>query len=566
MYKRFFNVFISFDKSLKKKVFIILLLCLIIIPLEFLSLAAIIPLFAAIFDTTSSLKLGFLNLQVFEQNRVNSALIILVTIFLIKNLFLAIIFKLKFNYVYSINKKLSHMIFFNNISSDYSFYIKYDTSTAIRNIMTEVGLFTSGYIMSLIDLTLEILILLTIAIFLIIYSPEMTIALFIFLSLITLLVDQIKKKRVKETAQLRHKFNKNVLQLISGAFRGIKEIKANFLENMMFKVFREKTNKAISYDEKISYYRSLPKLVFEFICILALSIIVFLKKDTSAYIGEIIAVYAFATFRILPSFVKLTLIFQDLNLALPSINIIEKEYLNKKEDIHAKIRKNISMSEMINNKNTVNFNEVKILINEFKYENDIILKDVDLSIKKGDKICISGESGSGKSTLVDLMTGIIESKNVLIEMDRKKITDKIFFQKRMFSYIPQKPAIFQNTIRENITLFDENIDEQRYERALELSKLGFINKLLNKDKTILSENGDNFSGGQLQRIFLARAIYSNKSILIFDESTNELDNFIEMEIVNDILNLPNTVLFITHKNNLKKNFSKKITIHNNRIN
>lgn len=336
---RLYKVFKSLDKSLKKNIFIILFLCLIIIPLEFLSLAAIIPLFAAIFDTTSSLKLGFLNFQIFEQNKINSSLIILVTIFFVKNFFLATLFRLKFKYVYSINKKLTHMIFFNNISSDYNFYIKNDTSTAIRNIMTEVGLFTSGYILSLIDLTIESLVLLTIGIFLIIYDPQMTISLFIFLFFITYLVDKVKKKRVEETARLRHKFNKSVLQLISGAFRGIKEIKANFLENKMFDVFCEKTNKAIKYDEKITYYRSLPKLIFEFFAVFALSIIVFVNNDTNSNIGEMIAIYTFAIFKILPSFVRLTLILQDLKLALPSINVIENEYLNKKEEIKKRLKK-----------------------------------------------------------------------------------------------------------------------------------------------------------------------------------------------------------------------------------
>ena len=79
---------------------------------------------------------------------------------------------------------------------------------------------------------------------------------------------------------------------------------------------------------------------------------------------------------------------------------------------------------------------------------------------------------------------------------------------------------------------------------------------------MLSENGDNLSGGQLQRIFLARAIYTNKNILIFDESTNELDSKTENEIVDDILKLPMTILFITHKEELMEKFSKVIYLKN----
>ena len=550
---------------MKKKVAVILFLCLIIVPLEFLSIAAIIPLFAGIFETSSTLNIEFLNFQIFDQNKVNSSLIILVSIFFFKNLLLALIFKLKFRYVYSINRKLSHMIFFNNITSDYNFYIKNDTSTVIRNIMTEVGFFTSGYILSLIDLTLEILVLLTIGIFLIIYNPKITLILLIFFIVVTFFIDQIKKKKVEDAGLLRHKYNKYVLQLISGAFRGIKEIKANFLENKMFNLFREKTNRALLFSEKISYYRSLPKIIFELLCIIALSIIVFINKDINTNIGEMIAVYAFATFRILPSFVRLTLILQDLKIALPSINVIEEEYLNKKEEIQNKIKKNNEMLEIIKNKPKKKYDEVRILINEFKYEEERVLKNIDLTIKVGDKICITGESGSGKSTLVDIITGIIEHNDVQIFSNGDKVSDKVFFQKSAFSYIPQNPTVFQNSIKENIVLFEENIDEDKYSRALKLSKLDFVDDLKEKDNTILSESGDNLSGGQLQRIFVARAIYSDKSILIFDESTNELDSKTEQEIINDILKLPQAVLFITHKEELKKRFSKIIHLKNKQI-
>ena len=196
---RLFKTLQKFDTGLKKKVAVILLLSIILIPLEFLSIAAVIPLFAAIFETTSSstfLNIGIFDFKFFEQNKVNNALLFIIIIFLLKNFFLAVIFKLKFNYIFSIQKNYHIWFFFNNLSSNYNFYIENDSSTAIRNIMSEVGLFTTGYILSIIDLILEGITLATIGIFLLIYSPEVTIPLFIFLFAVTLFVDQIKKKKL----------------------------------------------------------------------------------------------------------------------------------------------------------------------------------------------------------------------------------------------------------------------------------------------------------------------------------------------------------------------------------
>ncbi len=562
---KLFKTLQKFDSGLKKKVAVILLLSIILVPLEFLSIAAVIPLFAAIFETTSSntfLNIGIFDFQIFGQNKVTNALLFIIIIFILKNFFLAVIFKLKFNYIFSIQKKLSDMVFFNNLSSNYNFYIENDSSTAIRNLMNEVGTFTTGYILSTIDLILESITLTTIGIFLLIYSPEVTIPLFIFLFAVTLFIDQVKKKKIINAGLKKHEYNRYVIQLISGAFGGIKEVKANFLENKLFYLFGDKNNKRLDYDENILFFASIPKLLFELLCVIALALIVFFNKDSNTNVNEMIAVYAFATFRIMPSFVKFTLILQTFKLSKASINVVENQYLNKRDKILNKIQTNDEMLNKIKQDEKDKFDKLKVSIDEFKYDKDIILKNINLNIAAGDKICISGKSGSGKSTLVDIITGIVDYEGLKIFIDGNEIKDNVFFQRKNFSYVPQRPSIFQTTIKENITLFDEDVDQLRYDNALKLSRLDFIDNLIDKDNTILSENGDNISGGQLQRIFLARAIYSNKNILIFDESTNELDSKTENEIVDDILDLPQSILFITHKENIKKKFPKIFEIEN----
>ena len=148
-------------------------------------------------------------------------------------------------------------------------------------------------------------------------------------------------------------------------------------------------------------------------------------------------------------------------------------------------------------------------------------------------------------------------------MNGNELKENQFLQKRIFSYIPQNPTIFQTSVQDNITLFDEKIDNEKYKKAIELSRSDFIKDFEERDFKEISENGTNLSGGQIQRIFIARAIYSNKEIIIFDESTNELDFKTENHIVEDILKLPQTVIFITHKEEIKKKFSKIINIENN---
>ena len=306
----------------------------------------------------------------------------------------------------------------------------------------------------------------------------------------------------------------------------------------------------------MSFFSSIPKLLFELVCIIALCTIVFFNKDGKSNIGELIAVYTFATFRLMPAFVKFTMILQNLTHAQPSIKVIEEHYLKKNDELKKNMKNMDEMLMKIRNNNFRSFSTLKICIDEFKYDQDVILKNFNLEIKSGDKICIAGKSGSGKTTLVDLITGIIDYKGLKFFLDGKELNENIFFQKSTFSYVPQNPTVFQTSIQDNITLFDDDIDIDKYNKSLELSRADFVKNFEERDYKELSENGANLSGGQIQRIFIARAIYSNKNIIIFDESTNELDSITENKIVDDILKLPQTVIFITHKEDIKKSFLK----------
>lgn len=287
-----------------------------------------------------------------------------------------------------------------------------------------------------------------------------------------------------------------------------------------------------------------------------------MNEDTN--LGEMIAVYTFATFRIMPSFVKLTMIFQNIKFAEPSLEVIRKHYLKERDQIKSNIKKNEEISLRIKKNQFQNFKNLKIVIDEFRYDKNIIIKNFDMDMRLGEKICISGKSGCGKTTLVDIITGIIQTDKLRFFLDGKKLDENTFFQKSVFSYIPQNPTIFQTSIKDNITLFekDDEIKQDNYSRAIELSNADFIKNSDEGDSKILAENGINLSGGQIQRIFIARAIYSNKNIIIFDESTNELDAKTENQIVDDILNLPQSVIFITHKEEIKDKFSRVIRIEN----
>lgn len=187
---------------------------------------------------------------------------------------------------------------------------------------------------------------------------------------------------------------------------------------------------------------------------------------------------------------------------------------------------------------------------EFKYNNDKqILNGISFNFIKGKKYVLVGNSGSGKSTILNLILNYYEDfkGSITIDgIDNREIKSTDLYS--LISVIQQNVFMFDDSIKSNITLF-ENYSDEEIEQAIKLSGLeSLINSLPNKINSLVGENGCNLSGGEKQRIAIARAIIKKTPILILDEATSSLDNENSYNIEKSILNLENiTCIIVTHK-------------------
>ena len=179
-----------------------------------------------------------------------------------------------------------------------------------------------------------------------------------------------------------------------------------------------------------------------------------------------------------------------------------------------------------------------------------VLNGLNFKIDQGEKFSIIGRSGSGKSTIVDLIAGLLKPSKGYIEIDGKRLPDdRIREWQNNFSIVTQTPFMFNNTLYENITLGHKrkSINVKELIRKIELSNL--IKKRKFKLKDELSDKGQNVSGGERQRIAIARSLYFDADIIIFDEATNALDEVTEKKIIKNINRLreKKTIIIITHR-------------------
>jgi len=179
----------------------------------------------------------------------------------------------------------------------------------------------------------------------------------------------------------------------------------------------------------------------------------------------------------------------------------------------------------------------------FKYnkDQDLILKNISIDIKKNEIIGLMGKSGSGKTTLINLILGLLKKQSGEYYLKKKAI----------ISYVPQDIYILDSSLKENIAFGIEKnlINEQKISECIERSQLKELinNKNLGEDTTT-GEKGSKFSGGERQRVGIARALYNNSSLLIFDEATNALDTQTENEIIKTLLGLKNklSIIIVSH--------------------
>ena len=198
-----------------------------------------------------------------------------------------------------------------------------------------------------------------------------------------------------------------------------------------------------------------------------------------------------------------------------------------------------------------------------KYGNKVeALKDFSLDINKNQKILIKGHSGGGKSTLMKIILSLLtpEAGEVALLDNEKHPLEKKY--EKLFAYVPQDNLLMQGTIKEVVTLFDNEFNESLFNESLKISESSnFVNNLALKEETYLNEKGSGLSLGEMERIAIARAIYSEAPILLLDECSASLDAATEKKVLSNILSLENkTIVLISHHKYDESKFDKVVDL------
>ena len=307
------------------------------------------------------------------------------------------------------------------------------------------------------------------------------------------------------------------------------------------------------------------------ILVFIISIFYFLKtnNDTTLIISEL-SIFGFAILRLIPIFSIIISNFTNIKYFHKSfVKITEEITKNKNNNMQNIYEKNNIPSDIENLRNIKNINLKDI---NFKYESstELVLKDVSVNFEYKKITGIKGSSGSGKSTLIAILLGLLnplDGKRIF-EFDNNFSAEDA--PKNTFGYVPQNIFLIDDSIRRNIALGidDDTINDEKIIECLKHANIyeKFINS---KDKldTNLGYRGLKLSGGQIQRIGIARALYLDPKFIILDEATNSLDEETAKLILNEVLQLKNikSFIIISHRESTMSICDKVYTINKGKI-
>ncbi len=551
----FKKTFSLLEKKQKFYALFVLFVFLIQMFLELFSVTLFIPLIS--FLTESDLSKNTFYLFFKDNFNVNLSyllknfkifIIFFISIFLIRSLIILFCNWIKIKFALDIRIFLIKKLYKKYLSLPYQKFISKNSSHYIKNMNYENDLVAEG-VFHFLEFISEIIIITGIFIFLLFFNLKFSIISFLMVATFFVIANLITRKKLKTLGDNVRNFEQFRLKNFIESFNLIKEIKI-FNKQSFFETRNKNFNLFLNDNNAVwKFLRVIPSISLELILVILISSIFFLIRGeyTIQETLTLLGVFLASALRLLPSIRKIISSVQYFGFSSPATNNISNELSEKDKLI------DLDKIKIKSLKKDIVFSNL-----EFKYENSdkSILKNFNLKISAGKITGIKGSTGSGKSTIVDLMSGLIFPTSGSLSIDQINY-NKIDINSLhgIIGYVPQNIYLMDASIKDNITFGAETISDDEIKNVLRKTNLEeFINSLPLKIEALIGEKNSKISGGQAQRIGIARALIKQPSILILDEATNSLDIETEDQILQEIKKLKEetTIVIISHNENSLK--------------
>ena len=555
MKKIYISLFNLLNTHQKKRLLLLLLLMILGALLETLGISLILPVISVILDPdsifSSHAMLYIYNFLGMESSRdfLIFLCVVLMAVYILKNIYLYFMYSVQYRFASNNRLQMSSRMFSIYLNKPYEFFLNKNAAEIVRNVNTDVAnVFT--LLTTLLQMLTEAVTAAGIVLVLFFSDYQMTIFVTVILLLATLVLKYILKPIQRITGIRARESDAESLKWLNESMHGIKDIKVNESETFFWRNFYHSGRISAEAIRKFSVVNTIPQMFIEVVFMVGmLSYILYLLftgKDVSQLIPQI-STFAMAAIRLLPIANRMNRYMGNITNLAPSLEAVEREMTGQSQIQNADRKEDKGQVPKLRDK-------ISIQNVAFRYycSDTWILKHAYLDIPIGSAVGIIGPSGSGKTTLIDLLLGLLQPLEGKILVDGTDIRElgELWLQK--IGYVSQSMYLTEDSIEKNIAfgIPETEIDHQRVKSALKAACLDdFVEKLPQKEETKIGEFGAKISGGQEQRVCIARALYYEPEVLILDEATSALDYDTENEIMENINHLKGkmTLIIIAHR-------------------
>lgn len=434
------------------------------------------------------------------------------------------------------------------LQQNYEFFIQRNSSTLIKNILSEVDQLIATLIIPALNLMSYSVVLFAMIGILLVYDPVMAISTAGVLTGFYLSIFWLVRKKLDKISKDFTEANSKRYQSCQEALGGIKDVIINDAKQGYIESFEQSSRIFARHIATRDTLGQIPLYIIETVgygCLIILAIILAMSGKDVSHILPVLGLYGFAAYRMLPAAQMMYRAITQIRFSQQVLAILQPEFsLEHREDA-------LPLP-------TIKFQkEIQIKSLSFAYPNRLdqpVLQGFNLTISKNSSIGIVGKSGSGKSTLMDIMLGLLNPQSGTISVDGVELThDHLYSWRSLVGYVPQHIYLADKSVAENIAfgVSNDKVDMQAVKFAAQQAQIDhFITQQLSHGyNTLVGERGVMLSGGQRQRIGIARALYRNPQILFMDEATSALDTETETAVNEAIQSLSGqkTVVIIAHR-------------------
>ena len=478
----------------------------------------------------------------------NSLGILTIFLLLLTNFISSIVEWMIIRYSKFMEYRLSTQLLKKYIYNDYLFFVENNSSNLGKNIITEVQRSVDGIIFPVFIAISRLVTVAFLLILLVLVEPIAAFSMSLLFGGSYFLIYLLIKKKLFTLGKLSSEAMMNRFKTINEAFLGIKDIKLRSIENRFISRYEKSAKKLASYTIYQHVASILPRYLLESFAFCGIVLVMMFLVNggkNSQSIIPIVALYAVAGYKLIPAL-------QNIYSSIVTIKFNTAALIILSDDLSEEM----SSKQPSTNGVKIDFKYSLTLKSVgFSYPNSkkSAIKDININIKPNTTIGIVGLSGAGKTTLVDLILGLLEKNHGKLLIDNVEITEKnINSWRRNIGYMPQDTFLIDDTISANIA-FGLPSNEQDLKKVMQAAKIAelhdFIISLPHKYETIVGEHGIKMSGGQRQRLGIARVMYNNPKVIVLDEGTSAVDMMTETSLMKSIKEVSNnkTIILIAHR-------------------